>query len=77
MYRSCWACFITRVMKFFKVFVLLILLGNDYGLEPETFSMQAYGCDGRGNLLFLEKLCLFLLCPPHFIGWTVLLNFGL
>ena len=66
-------------MKFFKVFVLLILLGSDYGLEPaslEAFSIQAYGCDGRANLLFAPERP-FLLCPPHFIGWTVLLNLGL
>ena len=58
-------------MKFFKVFVLPILLGSDCSLEPaslEALSIQAYEC--VGSLLFTPE-CLF---PPHYIGWTVLLK---
>ena len=60
-------------MKLFKVFYLFILLGGDYGLELaslKAFPTQAYGVDGRANLLF-APVCPFLLCRPCFSGGTV------
>ena len=62
-------------MKLFKVFFLFILLGGDYGLELaslEAFPTQAYGVDGRANLLFAPTTP-FLLCRPCFTGGTAFL----
>ena len=61
-------------MKLFKVFLLFLLLGGDYQLKPvslEAFS-QAYGCDGRANLLFAPTHPV-LLHQPHFTGGIALL----
>ena len=61
-------------MKLIKVFLLFLLLGGDYRLKPvslETFP-QAYGCDGRANLLF-APIQPVLLQQPHFTGGTALL----
>ena len=53
---------------------MFLLLGGDYRLKPvslETFP-QAYGCDGRANLLF-APIQPVLLQQPHFTGGTALL----
>ena len=63
-------------MKLLKVFLLFLLLGGDYRLKPRPVSLeafpQAYGCDGRANLLFAPTHPV-LLHQPHFMGGTSLL----
>ena len=61
-------------MKLFKVFLLFLLLGGDYRLKPVSLEAfpQAYGCDGRANLLFAPTHPV-LLHQPHFTGGTALL----
>lgn len=62
-------------MRFFRVFLLLILLGGDYGPKPaslEALPTQAVGCDGRSNLLFSPEEDV-LLQSPSFQGLTSML----
>lgn len=61
-------------MKIFRAFIFFVLLGGDYRLEPASLEAfpQAYGCDGRANLLFAPAYPV-LLRQPRFIGGTVLL----